>query len=264
MKATPLIYLFLSVSQQSDVDLESSFQDDEDYDVVEVRNEKLVTRINSTTESVYDVPRNKMSSSMNLRKSQSTFNLNFPDPSPRKLEPLSLPTSPLRPQCPEISTKTSATSANDVARKLFDEEDEEKLKPCQDFSSKTLRPKRNVEPYDSRRFRPRNKSLSLKQPEEVTNELASILERRRLNIESHETKPAVTEKPKNISFSGPKNISLPTYSTINKISRNKVNSDNMSSERIYNNDLRPNQSFLHSFANSPRFKDNSTIIDRSW
>ena len=235
------------------IDADNSF--DEDYDIVEVRKEANVPppRKTSLAESVYDVPRSKISSSSNLRKSQSTFNLdrnfndrpNFPVASPRKCipEPLSLPTSPLRCQMAQLPSLTST----DVSRNLFPEEEEEdRPKVSPDFSSQTLRPKKNVSPNDSQRFRPRNKSLTDKQPEEVFNELAAILQRRRQNIESHE-KPAVSERPSHLQ--------LPTYSTVNKIVRHKPQENNKPECNIYNNDIRPNQSFLHTFANSPRFAE---------
>ena len=233
--------------------MDNSF--DEDYDIVEVRKElNIPPRKTSLAESVYDVPRSKISSSSSLRKSQSSFHLdrnfpdrlNFPVASPRKCipEPLSLPTSPLKCQMSQLPSPTLTTT--DVARNLFSEEEEEvKPKICSDFSSKTLRPKRNMGHNDSQRFRPRNKSLTDKQPEEVFNELAVILQRRRQNIESNE-KPALSERPSHLQ--------LPTYSTVNKIVRHKPQESKVDCN-IYNNDVRPNQSFLHTFANSPRFAE---------
>ena len=233
-------------------DLDPALQcNDEDYDVVEVKDIPKSCHSSYGTDvdkSVYDVPRPKISRMM--RKSQSSFNLNLrshdtengfkrnnpqpPIPSPRKLYPSVSHDSP-----PPLPEKTPA----DISKRLFTDDQyrtenavQPKLSPH--FSSKTMKPKKKTNLNDSERFRPRNNSESNKQPQEVYNELAAILERRRRNLEN----TTDGEKKPSSDFSD----DIPPYSKVNKVSKqnNILDSSGLKKQN------QANPSFLHTFVKS--------------
>ena len=273
---------------------------DEDYDVVEVRKNPvdevflLLSKPSSSktledfhNETIYDVPKRKMSLSRMIRKSKSSFNLDRkhtdddiqftpkkqpPLPSPRKNFPgaLSNPTTPSH----DVNHHFFHNNPSVVSKRLFNEDDDNldhiyqhKISP--DFSSKTLKPtkKQSNNESDVRRFRPRNKSESLKQPEEVYNELAMILEKRRQNLES---RPFVPERPNNLNLDTKDNF--PAYSKVNKVAKlpQKVSPpvvppgretigplqcslDQGVGRSQTMEEVKPVQSFLHTFVNSAKY-----------
>ena len=183
----------------------------------------------------------------------------LPLPSPRKCitEGRSLPATPSGKSPSIYDTNKSNVSniydtnvSNRAVRNLFNDVDQrrEETKPNKspDFSSKTLKPKKATEEKAGggtmTRFRPRNKSESVKQPEAVYNELSLILERRRHNLE---TKPTVPNRPKNLTLDtkDSSSPSFPPYSKVNKVSRPHK-------ESVESRHNVPTKSFLHSFAQS--------------
>ena len=270
---------------------------DEDYDVVEVRKNPvdevflLLSQQSASrtledihNETIYDVPKRKMSLSRMIRKSKSSFNLDRkhhdddiqftpkkqpPLPSPRKVftGAVSNPSTPSH----DVNHHFFNNNPSVVSKRLFNEDDDslettyqQKVSP--DFSSKTLRPpkKNSNNESDVRRFRPRNKSESLKQPEEVYNELAMILEKRRQNLES---RPFVPERPSNLNLDTKDNF--PAYSKVNKVPKFPQKVTATGGETIppslpssldqglgrsqAQEEIKPVQSFLHSFVNSAKY-----------
>jgi len=136
-----------------------------------------------------------------------------PLPSPRKvsLGPQSLPIlTPRKTQPPLPKSKPPSV------RKLFQDDEKTESEPIStDFSSKTLRPKKSTKNSTDidNKFRPRNKSESIKKPEAMQNELALILEKRRQNL----TKPVIPERPKNLTIDAKDNF--PPYSKVNKAAK---------------------------------------------
>ena len=202
--------------------------------------------------TIYDVPKCQPA------RSRSSWSLEPgmvpPLPSPRKYqtEGRSLPVTPSAP--------------SQAVRRLFDdaetvETEEEKVsrpKMSPDFSSKTLKPKKSLPESGlggggGGKFRARNNSESVKQPEAVYNELTLILERRRQNLE---TKPSVPDRPRNLTVDT-KEV-FPPYSKVNKVPRQqKERADSGENKRCESSSLTrhhhlppPHKSFLHSFAQS--------------
>ena len=219
-----------------------------------------------------------MSFSQMLRKSRSTFSLDRrqsdtteaearrqpqpPLPSPRKIfTAASSPASEDAP--PPLPAKTPA----DVSRKLFNDDTDgpsssrvPRVSP--EFSSKTLRPKKKSFPAESDgrgggaggSFRPRNKSETVKHPEAVYNELAAILQRRRLHLETRPSVPSVTSVPRD---------DLPPYSKVNKaaklqkvtaVTEPSVTGQGVTSAGHAPPAAKPVPSFLHSFVQSAQYR----------
>ena len=129
---------------------------------------------------------------------------------------------------------------------LFDQE-EVKTSVSPQFSSKTLKPKKEPEESGGG-TRPRNRSLSLKQPEAVYNELSLILEKRRQNLE---TKPTPPDRPRNLTLETKAcPPSFPPYSKVNKVSRQQKDVPESDSAVSVPRSNVPPRSFLHSFAQS--------------
>jgi len=190
-----------------------------------------------------------------------------PLPSPRKLSlgPQSLPTlAPRKVQPPLPKTKPPSV------RRLFadDKSGQEKPSPApetvpasKDFSSKTLRPKKPTKDTADNKFRPRNKSESLRKPEAMQNELELILEKRRQNL----TKPTIPERPKNLTIDTKDNF--PPYSKVNKAAKTNKTETAMKTETEDKADQGQRtganpvgkSSFLHSLVQSGKFNPTSNI-----
>ena len=206
-----------------------------------------------------------------------------PLPSPRKisLEPKSLPTlTPRKTQPPLPKSKPPSV------RKLFVEDKEtedateniqETPKISRDFSSKTLRPKKSAKDSvtSESKFRPRNKSESIKSPEKVQNELALILEKRRQNL----TKPVIPERPKNLTIDTKDNF--PPYSKVNKGTKQQKPDSSQRTPTSMNTSFdspteskagvdigtKPTgKSFLHSLVQSGKFNpaNNASDYPKGW
>ena len=240
--------------------MEDDPDEDEDYDVVEVRMSHNLSMPSlpsqpSSSHTIYDVPK----SSLTEGRTRSSWSLDQgqdrrpppPLPSPRKYlqEGRSLPATPSATKPPSIyDTKVS----NRAVRNLFDQtdgarEEEVKTSVSPQFSSKTLKPKKEPEESGGG-TRPRNRSLSLKQPEAVYNELSLILEKRRQNLE---TKPTPPDRPRNLTLETKAcPPSFPPYSKVNKVSRQQKDVPESDSAGTVPRSNVPPRSFLHSFAQS--------------
>ena len=211
--------------------------------------------------TIYDVPKCQPA------RSRSSWSLEPgsvpPLPSPRKYqtEGRSLPVTPSAP--------------SQAVRRLFDdaetvEAEEEKVsrpKMSPDFSSKTLKPKRS-QPESGLgggggRFRARNNSESVKQPEAVYNELTLILERRRQNLET--PRPSVPDRPSNLTVE--RKEVFPPYSKVNKVPRQQKERNDSGEARVAESSSltrhQPPNSFLHSFAQSGKLGNTSAGAGRS-
>ena len=216
--------------------------------------------------TIYDVPKCQPA------RSRSSWSLEPgsvpPLPSPRKYqtEGRSLPVTPSAP--------------SQAVRRLFDdaetvEAEEEKVsrpKMSPDFSSKTLKPKRS-QPESGLgggggRFRARNNSESVKQPEAVYNELTLILERRRQNLET--PRPSVPDRPSNLTVD--RKETFPPYSKVNKVPRQQKErrDDSGENRRADSSSLTRHiqvpplhKSFLHSFAQSGKLGKTSSEENKS-
>lgn len=243
--------------------------EEEDYDVVEVKTipkspkRHSINNDKDVDKSVYDVPRPKMSRM--IRKSQSTFNLNLrtseekptfkrqpPLPSPRKVY-----LSESQDRAPPLPEKTPA----DVCKRLFIDdhcsaENEVQQKVSPQFSSKTLKPMKKKMHNDSMRFRQRNNSESDKHPEEVYNELAAILQRRRQNLENQdEQHNKLTSDPCD---------EIPPYSQVNKVAKLKKFCQTSQSSNQRLNEAKPRPSFLHTskFSSIHKYTDDGESQSR--
>jgi len=207
-----------------------------------------------------------------------------PLPTPRKISlgPQSLPTlTPRKVQPPLPKSKPPSV------RRLFADEqtNQNKTSPTKtvpesvpiskDYSSKTLRPKKSTkESADiENKFRPRNKSESIKKPEAMQNELALILEKRRQNL----TKPVIPERPKNLTIDTKDNF--PPYSKVNKAAKQQKREASMTTPESPNKSFelqaenksdqglsigtKPlgKSSFLHSLVQSGKFNPASSLND---
>jgi len=190
-----------------------------------------------------------------------------PLPTPRKLSlgPQSLPSlTPRKVQPPLPKTKPPSV------RRLFADDKSGQDKPStvpdpvavsKDFSSKTLRPKKTTKDTADSKFRPRNKSESLRKPEAMQNELELILEKRRQNL----TKPAIPERPKNLTIDTKDNF--PPYSKVNKAAKTQKSETAMKtetenkSEQGQRSGANPigKSSFLHSLVQSGKFNPASNL-----
>jgi len=206
-----------------------------------------------------------------------------PLPSPRKISlgPQSLPIL-----SPRKAQPTLPKSKPPAVRKLFEDDEtnessgiltkksSDSLQTSKDFSSKTLRPKKSLKDSTDleNKFRPRNKSESIKKPETMQSELALILEKRRQNL----TKPVIPERPKNLTIDAKDNF--PPYSKVNKAAKQPKfetvlktpESPNKSFETQaeYKSDqgsgigTKPlGKSFLHSLVQSGKFNPASSLND---
>ena len=224
-----------------------------------------------------------MSFSQMLRKSRSTFSLDRRQSDTAEAEPRRQPQPPL-PSPRKIFTAASspaseaappplpAKTPTDVSRRLFSEDTTGPSSSCAprvspEFSSKTLRPKKKSFPADSEgrgggaggSFRPRNKSETVKHPEAVYNELAAILQRRRLHLETRPSAPSAPTVPRD---------DLPPYSKVNKaaklqkvtavtepsVTEPSVTSPGVTSPRHAPPAVKPVPSFLHSFVQSAQYR----------
>ena len=224
--------------------------------------------------SDYDVPKRRFSLSRMIRKSQSSFNLNQrtkederafqrsnrqpPMPSPRKVYECQGASD-----APPLPERTPTDAAK---RLIFEDHDNSSIrsKVSPQFSSKTLKPKKMTSHNDTGIFRPRNNSESNKQPEEVYNELAAILERRRQNLESGTCDQEPGPRPKKTAGVADQADSIPQYSTVNKATKLQKIAETGTihesrSQRF--NETKPIPSFLHTFVNSAQFISPNKNID---
>ena len=207
--------------------------------------------------TIYDVPKCQPA------RSRSSWSLEPggvpPLPSPRKYQ-------------------TDGPSASSQAvRRLFDDDveaEEERVarpKLSPDFSSKTLKPKKSLPENGlggggggvGSRFRARNNSESVKQPEAVYNELTLILERRRQNLET--PRPSVPDRPSNLTVE--RKEVFPPYSKVNKVPRQQKERNDSGEARVAESSSltrhQPPNSFLHSFAQSGKLGNTSAGAGRS-
>ena len=206
-----------------------------------------------------------------------------PLPSPRKISlgPQSLPILSPRKAQPALPKskppgvrKLFEDDETDESRGILTKNSSDSVQTSKDFSSKTLRPKKSLKDSTDleNKFRPRNKSESIKKPETMQSELALILEKRRQNL----TKPVIPERPKNLTIDAKDNF--PPYSKVNKAAKQPKfetvlktpESPNKSFETQaeYKSDqgsgigTKPlGKSFLHSLVQSGKFNPASSLND---
>ena len=240
---------------EEEEDVEEVEEEEEDYDVVEVKkyishNTSLPCLPPPAPPTIYDVPK------VQPARSRSSWSLEPPQPSPRKYQA----------EPPSVSSQ--------AVRRLFEDEEERPGRPkmSPDFSSKTLKPKKSHNEIGQGgggggKFRARNNSESVKQPEAVYNELSLILERRRQNLET--PRPSVPDRPSNLTVD--RKETFPPYSKVNKVPRQqKERRDSGENRRAESSSLTRHiqvpplhKSFLHSFAQSGKLGKTSSEENKS-